>query len=347
MIKAIVSLIVVAALAGAIATPAPAQTVDGFFAGRTLTLINSFTPGGLNDIAGRLVARHLGRFLPGNPTIAVQNMPGAGGLVAANYLYNVAAHDGSIIGQIDRSVAQSGIRGAPNVKFDALKFVWLGSLSTYGNEAYILWVNRSHPAKTVADLDKSGVRARLGAVPGGTNNLISLVAQKALGLNIDVISGYPGASAIWLAMQNGELDGQIIGITSVKAEHPELWRDHALRGLVQFGRATRLPEFADLPTGRELARDDATRALVEFAELPFLTSLPFVAPPGTPVERATALQAAFTRMVADKDFIEEAGRLKVELSPQGADYIANVLNRSAAIPRNVIARYNAIIDAAK
>ncbi|MCW2573618.1 MAG: tripartite tricarboxylate transporter family receptor, partial [Frankiales bacterium] len=176
-----------AALLACCAVVAQAQNVEQFYSGRQLTLITSFAPGGLNDIAGRLVSRHLRRFIPGQPSIVVQNMPGAGGLVAANYLFNVASADGSIIGQLDRSVAQSGLRGAPNVKFDALKFTWLGSLSTYGSEAYVLWVNKNHPAQTVADLGKPGIRTRLGAVTGGTNSLISLVAQKALGLNVEVI----------------------------------------------------------------------------------------------------------------------------------------------------------------
>ena len=324
---------------------AQAQGVEQFYASRSLTLITSFAPGGLNDIAGRLVSRHLRRFIPGQPNIVVQNMPGAGGLVAANHLFNVAVADGSVIGQLDRSVAQSGLRGAPNVKFDPLKFTWLGSLSTYGSEAYILWVNKAHPAQSVADLGKPGIRTRLGAVTGGTNSLISRVARDVLGLNVDVISGYAGGAAIWLGMQNGELDGQIIGITSVKAEHPELWREQALRGLVQFGRATRIASFPDIPTGRELAKSAADRALIEFAELPFLTSLPFVAPPNLPADRARALQEAFAKMIVDPDFLAEAERLNVELSPAAGADILKVLERSAATPKDLIARYNAIVDA--
>ena len=322
-----------------------AQSVETFYAGKQLTLITSFAPGGLNDIAGRLVSRHLRRFIPGQPGIVVQNRPGAGGLVAANYLFNVGNADGTVIGQLDRSVAQSGLRGAPNVKFDPLRFTWLGSLSTYGSEAYVLWVNKAHPAHTVADLAKPGVRTRLGAVTGGTNSLISLVAKNVLGLNVEVISGYAGGAAIWLGMLNGELDGQIIGITSVKAEHPELWRDQALRGLVQFGRADRLESFSQIPTGRELAKNDADRALVEFAELPFLTSLPFVAPPNVPADRARALQDAFVKMIADPDFLAEAEKLNVELSPASGENILSVLKRSAGVPREVIARYNGIVDA--
>ena len=183
------SAIAACAVLAALAVSAAAQSVEAFYAGRTVTLIISFGAGGLNDIAGRLVAQHLPRFIPGHPRIIVQNMPGAGGLVAANHLYNAAPQDGSVLVQLDRSVAQSGIRGAANVKFDPLKFTWLGSLSNYDNEAYLLWVNVSHPARTVADINRLATPTRLGAVSGGTNMLMSLTAKETLGLNVKVIRG--------------------------------------------------------------------------------------------------------------------------------------------------------------
>ena len=244
------------AVLAALVMPAAAQSVEAFYAGRTVTLIISFGAGGLNDIAGRLVAQHLPRFIPGHPRIIVQNMPGAGGLVAANHLYNAAPLDGSVLVQLDRSVAQSAIRGAANVKFDPLKFTWLGSLSNYDNEAYLLWVNVSHPARTVADINRLATPTRLGAVSGGTNMLMSLTAKETLGLNVKVIRGYVSGPAVWLAMDRAEVDGQTIGFTSVMAEHPEKWENKEIRPLLQFGRATRLSLFSELPTARE-PRPDA------------------------------------------------------------------------------------------
>jgi tripartite-type tricarboxylate transporter receptor subunit TctC len=323
---------------------ANAQTVEPFYKGRTMTLVLSFAPGGLNDIAARLVAQHLGRFIPGSPTIVVQNMPGAGGLTAANYLYNLAPKDGSVIGQLERSMAQAGIRGARNVKFDTLKFIWLGSLSNYDNEAYLLWVNSTHPAKAASDLNRPGMTTRLGAVSGGTNLMMQLVARDILGLHVEIVRGYPGGQAIWLAMQRGEVDGQTISYSAVMAEQPQLWESKAIRPLVQFGRATRLGLFPDIPMARELAPDANARAVVEFSELLFATSLPSVAPPGVPPDRADALRNAFRLMVTDKAFVDDAAKRHVELSPVDSEQIMRVLERAAATPKDVIARYNAIAD---
>lgn len=335
------------AAATSVVAQAPATAVpsaEEFYQGRAITLVISFGPGGLNDIAGRLVAQHLPRFLSGNPRVVVQNMPGAGGLTAANHLYHTVPADGSVIAQLDRNVAQSGIRGAANARFDPLQFTWLGSLSNYENEAYLLWVKSSHPARAVADLARLDAPVRVGAVSGGTNMLMSLVARDVLGLKLNVVRGYVSGPAIWLAMDRGEVDGQTIGFTSVMAEHPEKWERGEIRPLLQLGRASRLPAFADVPTGRELAATADARALVEFAELPFLTSLPYVAPPGVPVDRARALELAFERMTRDEAFIADAKRRRVELSPVTGSEILHTLRRSAATPRELIARFNAVLE---
>jgi tripartite-type tricarboxylate transporter receptor subunit TctC len=199
----------------------------------------------------------------------------------------------------------------------------------------------------VADIAAPGSAIRLGVVTGGTNMMMSLIARDVLKLNVQVVRGYPAVSAIWLAMQRGEVDGQIIGLTSVLAEHPEFWTDKLMRPLVQFGRASRLDTFSEVPTARELARDPADRALVEFAELPFTTSLPFVAPPDLPADRAGALRQAFAAMVADAEFVEGARRRQVELAPIAADAITAALQRAAATPPEVIARLNAIVDSGR
>lgn len=323
---------------------ARSQSAEDFYRGRSITLILGFAPGGLNDIAGRLVGQHLGRFIPGRPRIVAQNMLGAGGLLAANHLYNAAPRDGTVIAALDRSNAQTGLRGISTVRFDALKFTWLGSLSDYGTDSYLLWVDARHPANTIADINRLPAPTRMGAVGGGTNMLIALLAKEALRLNLQVIRGYTGGPALLLAIERGEIDGVTLGLSAILAEYPRKWENKEIRPLLQFGRATRLAKLADVPTAREYAPDEEARALVEFGELPFLTSQPFVAPPDVTADRAQVLRAAFNQMVRDPAFIADARKRRVELSPIDSEGIHAVLARAAGTPRPIIDRFNMIVD---
>jgi tripartite-type tricarboxylate transporter receptor subunit TctC len=320
---------------------ATAQSVESFYRGRTVAMLVGTAPGGINDISARLVARHLSRFLPGNPTIVVQNNPGGGGLVTANRLYVNSDKDGSVLAKLERAVPQLAIQGNSNAQFDPAKFTWLGSLSSYANDAYLMLVNANHSAKTVADLKTT--RVVLGADNAASSNLIfAVIVKEVLGLNVSVVRGYTGAAPLFLAMQRGELDGQMVGLSSVRTGQRDLWTKGAFRPLMAFGRDRRHPEFVDMPIGRELAGDAAARALIEFAELPFFMALPFAAPPGLPPDRAKALQAAFMAMCRDNAFVEEAETLGIDMSPIDGAAILTLLARTAATPRDVIARYNAI-----
>jgi tripartite-type tricarboxylate transporter receptor subunit TctC len=320
---------------------ATAQSVESFYRGRTVTMLVGTSPGGINDISARLVARHLSRFVPGNPTIVVQNNPGGGGLVTANRLYVNSDKDGSVLAKLERAVPQLAIQGNSNAQFDPAKFTWLGSLSSYANDAYLMLVNANHPARTVADLKTT--RAVLGADNAASSNLIfAVIAKEVLGLNVSVVRGYTGAAPLFLAMQRGELDGQMVGLSSVRTGQRDLWTKGTFRPLMAFGRERRHPEFADMPVGRELAGDSDARALIEFAELPFFMALPFAAPPGLPPDRAKALQTAFMATCRDKAFVEEAETLGIDMSPIDGAAILTLLARTAATPSDVIARYNAI-----
>jgi tripartite-type tricarboxylate transporter receptor subunit TctC len=322
---------------------AAAQSVEVFYKGRTVTMLVGTSPGGINDISARLVARHLARFIPGNPNIIVQNNPGGGGLVTANRLYFNAEKDGSVLAKLERAVPQLAIQGHANATFDPAKFTWLGSLSSYADDAYLMLVNANHPAKTIADLRIPGTSVALGADNAASSNLIfAFIAKEVLGLNVNVVRGYTGAAPLFLAMQRGELDGQMVGLSSVRTGQRELWSKGAFRPLMAFGRAQRHRQFPDMPTGRELTSDPGARALIEFAELPFFMALPFAAPPDIPADRRDALQAAFMAMARDPDFIAEAEKLGIDMSPIGGGEILQLLTRTAATPKDVIARYNAI-----
>jgi tripartite-type tricarboxylate transporter receptor subunit TctC len=320
-------------------------SVETFYKGRTIQMLVGFAPGGINDIAARLVGRHLPRFLPGAPQIVVQNQPGAGGLAVANYIYNVAPKDGTVLASLDRGSPQLAIQGEEAARFDPLKFTWLGSISSYANDAYLLMVNASSPVISASQLQKPGVPIKLGAVGAGSSNLVfSTLAKDVLKLNIDVVRGYTGAAPLFLAMQSGELDGQVVGLSSTRAGQADLWNSKKLRPLVQFGRVTRLAELPDVPTGRELAADDTARALVEFAEMPFFMALPFVAPPDIPADRAKALQDGFIAMCKDPQFVAEAERLGLDVSPVDAQALLQLLRTSAATPKSVIEAYRAILS---
>jgi tripartite-type tricarboxylate transporter receptor subunit TctC len=218
-------------------------------------------------------------------------------------------------------------------------------MSSYKQDAYLLLINADNPIKSVSDLEKPGASLRIGAGRAGSSNRhFALIAKDVLGLdNINIIPGYPGATNIFLAMQTGEVDGQVIGYGSSKAGQRALWDAHKLRALIQFGRVDRHSDFPDVPTGRELAKTDKQRALVEFAELAFFMAMPMLAPPNIPEDRAQALQKAFMQMCADPQFVAEANKLGLEVSPVDAQGIKTLLKRAAETPKDVMAQYVKLI----
>jgi tripartite-type tricarboxylate transporter receptor subunit TctC len=330
--------------AALLAPPAAAQSVEQFYKGRTVTLYVASAPGGINDLTARLIAKHMPNFLAGKPTIVVQNLSGANGLALANRLYVNTEKDGSAIGILERATPQLAVQGDPNVKFDPLKLTWLGSVSSYANDAYLLQVNASFPAKTADDLKKPGVLARLGTTGAGATNLIfSIISKDVLGFNALIVRGYPGAAAVFLAQQRGEVDGQINGVSALKAGQRALWDAGAFRPLVAFARTTRLPELPDVPTGRELTNDPKALALIAFAEAPFFMALPLAAPPDLPPERAKALQGAFMDMSRDPAFVADAEKLGLDVSPIDGNAVVKLIAQMAATPKDVIAQFNQMV----
>jgi len=327
---------------------AEAQTPAQFYQGRVVTLIVPTLPGGINDLSANLVARHLGQFIPGHPTIALKHEPKGGGLALANAFATTAPRDGSVIAIIQRAVPQLAIEGAPKAKFNPLAFTWLGSLSSFADDAYMIVVNADFPAKNAADLEHLAHPARIGADgAGSTNYTIGVVAQETLHLKLTILPNYTGAPAIFKAMRDGQLDGQVIGLDSISANQPAIWQGRKVRPLIQFGRTTRHPELPDVPTGRELTRDPKALAIIAFAELPFQMALPFLAPPGVPADRAAALQDAFAHMMADPEFLADAKSVKLGISPVSGPAVKALLASAAATPRDVVARYVAMTRAKK
>jgi len=323
---------------------AAAQSVEQFYRGRTINFLVASSPGGINDLVARLMSRHLGNHIPGRPTLVVQNLQSAG-LVLANRIYASAEKDGTAIAILERGVPQLAIQGEPNARFDPLKMTWLGSVSSYAHDAYVLWVNSTFAAKTVADLKPpSPLVARVGTTGAGATNLVfTLIAKDVLGLNVQNVRGYRGAADAFLAQQRGEIDGQVVGLASVKVGQPALYKANFLHPLIAFARTTRYPDYPDVPTGRELAGTPRAQAILAFAEAPFFMALPVAAPPDLPPDRARALQDGFMAMTRDPAFIEEANRMNLEQSPIDGEAVRSIIAQMGATPKDVIAQFNEIV----
>jgi tripartite-type tricarboxylate transporter receptor subunit TctC len=339
-----------AALAGLFAViatwdGATAQSVEQFYRGRTITFLVASVPGGVNDLMARLMTRHLGKHIPGNPGFIVQNMQGSSGLVLTNRIYGNSEKDGSVIAIVERGTPQVAIQGEPNARFDPMKMNWIGSISSYANDAYVLWLNASFPVKTAAALKQPGSQmARIGTTgAGATNGVFTIISKEILGLNIQPVRGYRGAADVFLAQQRGEVDGQVVGHSAIKVGQPALYKAGAFHPLVQFARTTRAADLPDAPTGRELTSDPKSLALLEFAEAPFFMALPIVAPPDIPADRAKALQDGFMAMTKDPAFVEEIGRMGQDLSPIDGAAVRRLIGQMSETPKDVINHFNEII----
>jgi tripartite-type tricarboxylate transporter receptor subunit TctC len=330
-----------ALVAVAVATlPAYADSIAQFYKGREIKLIVGHGPGGSHDVYARLLARHMSKFIPGHPNVVVQNKPGGGSLKAVNHLYNVAPRDGTTFGTFSRNMPFIGILDAnPNIQFDPRKLTWIGSSSSFVNDAYILIVRKDAPVKTIDEARRPDLPALVlgGSAEGASGSDVPIILRDTIGLHVKQVVGYPDSKAIFLAMERGEIHGRTVDLSSVKLVKPEwLKPDSAYRVLVQFARTTRHHELADVPTARELAKTEAARALIELAELPYALSRPFAAPPDVPLERATALQRAFLGVHGDPQYRDDAARSKIDVSPVGAEGVLQALERIASAPPELL-----------
>ncbi len=339
---------VLAALLFAADLPRAAQAdpVADFYKGKQIQMLVGHSPGGGYDIYARLLARYLGRSIPGNPTIVVQNMTGAASLVSANYLYSKAPRDGTVIGLIDRGLPLMAILGTnPNARFDPAEFTWLGSTSSFADDAFLLFVRKDVAVKTVEDARSPGGPKLIVGVTadGATDKDVAVLFRDVLGFNFKIIPGYRGGNEINLAMDRGEVDARLTAMSGTRAARPAWFLpDSPMRVLVQFARTTRHPQFPDVPTARELARDPTSLALVELAELPYRMSRPFVAPPAIPPDRAKALEAAMMKASEDPNFLAEAAALKLDVSPIDGGAMLKLVGRLAKSPPEVLERMKAL-----
>jgi len=341
MVQRILISALVALAMSAIAAPATAQD---FYRGKTINLIVGNAAGGGYDIYARLLARYMGRYIPGEPSFVVRNMPGAGGMVLSNHIYSQAPRDGLTLGMMSRSNPIEPLLGNASAKYKAEEFLWVGTTSSYEDDAYCIVIRADSAIKSVADLKTGSHTLRLGGLAaGGSDTDLVLIARDVFKFNIQLIRGYRGTQELNLAIQRGEVEGRGIGVSSVANTFSDWHREGKLRFILQFGHETRWKGLPDVPTARELATAPDDKALLELAELPFLMARPFFGPPEVPAAQAAILKKAFMDTQKDPDYLREAAQMQLDVSPRSGEEIEGVIKRIAQTPAALVARYKEIL----
>ena len=333
------SLLIVAALA-ALANVARADSVADFYKNRSVSMIIGYSVGGGYDAYALLLARYIGRHIPGEPSIVAQQMTGAGSLRAANYLFSVAPKDGSVLGTFSRSMGIAPLLG--QVEFDSRKFSWLGSM-TDDDTTCVTW--NSSPIKTWDDfLNKPSKLGGLGA--DADPDIWALLYKNVFGAKLQLVSGYPGTNDVVLAMERGEVDG-LCGLSwsTIKTRHAEWLTSHAATIIVQAA-LKKEPQIAAVPLATDLVTKPEQLQIIRLLLASQAMARPFVAPPDIPADRKLALIAAFDATMRDADFLGEAQKLNFEIHPVSAPTIDGLLAEVYATPKDVLARAAKAISSA-
>jgi tripartite-type tricarboxylate transporter receptor subunit TctC len=325
---------------GARADVAQAQAVADFYRGRTVALIVGYSVSGGYVAYARIVARHMGKHIPGQPEIIAQNMPGAGSLKAANFIYNVSPKDGTAIGTFGRGIAMEPLIGTSPAQFDATKFLWLGSGT---NEAAVVVTWQSKQIVTWADMMTKPFTVG-GEGSGSDPDVYALMLKNVFGVKLRLISGYPGTAEMALAIERGEVDGRASwSWSSLKSIKPDWIAGKKVNLPVQLN----LTKSADLP-GVPLIGDFATserqRQIIKLVVSRQFMGRPFMAPPGIPADRQVALRKAFADTMTDPEFLAEAKARAQEVDPVSGPELDKLLAELYATPKDVVAETKAAIS---
>ena len=328
-------------LALTLAAAGPASAADAYFKDKQIRLIVGSAPGGGYDAYGRLLAQYMRAHIPGNPTIVVQNMPGAGSLVAANYIYNVAPKDGTVFGAVNAMLATDPLVYPERVKFDPRQFRWLGS-ALRETHAGFAW-HTTHVTK-FDDVLKDEL-----IVPGtgGATNFYPMFVDAILGAKLRMIPGYQGTKQGILAIERGEVGG-IVGITwaSMKATNGAWLREGKIRPFVQFG-LQKHPELPEVSWIYDYARNADDRAAMDLAFGNSEFGRPFMAPPGVPDAVVETLRAAFEDTMQDPDFHADAEKRQLDLEFTSGAEIQSIIEKIYKTPPAVVERVRKIVQAAE
>lgn len=323
----------VALAALAAAGGARAQGVAEFYKGATIRIVIWAAAGGEYDIHAKLVSRHIGKHIPGNPTVIATQMTGGGGLVAANHLYNVAPKDGTQLGMMVSSLPFLQAIELEGVKFDAAKFNWIGTIAPT-QEGLVAW--HTAPVKKFEDLlTTEFVLGASGA--GSTSVLTPTMINALLGAKIRIVPGYPGGSQINLAMERGESMGRWNTWSSWKTTHPD-WISQKKIVFLLTSALRKPKDLQEPPLLIDLARNDDDRRIFELLATNAEMGRPIVATPGVPADRMKALLAAYRAMIADAEFVSEAEKLKIEIDPIYGDDLKAMAERALSTPKHLTER---------
>ena len=318
------------------ASPALAQS-EGLFAHKTITINIGNTSGGSYDLYGRMVARFLGRHLPGNPAVVATNMPGAGTLKAANFIYNVAPKDGTQLGIVTETLALEQAVANPAVQYDAAKFNWVGRIAS-SNNIHMQWFTSK--VQSIADAKKYETTvAAAGA--GNLSEVIPNLLNKLIGTKFKVISGYPASAEGMLAMERGEVEGSATSWAALKIGKAQWLKDKKIKVILQ-DVPTRSPELPDATALGELGDNPGDKQLLGLYASGGAIGRAFIAPPNTNPEALKALQDGFMQMVSDPDMIAEMANDKLDLEPLPGEVLHEATLKNLDIPDDVKARARAI-----
>ena len=305
---------------------------EDFYRGKTLRLVVPSAPGGGYDAYGRTLAQHMARYIPGEPTIVVQNMPGGGGLTGANWLFNIAPKDGTAFGLIQRGVPFYPFFGDKNAMFKPMEVNWLGSMTA---EVGAVWVFHTSKATTIEDALKTEVLLG-GSGPNDSESYPHLM-NNTIGTKFRVVSGYKANTETLLAIERGEVEGLSGSWSSVKANRPGWVKDNQVRALVQIA-GHRQPDLPDVPLILELVKKDEDRAMWQVALAMAQAGRPVAAPPGVPVELVQILRKAFWDTMQDPAFVADMESARREVSPETGETVERLLLEVSKTPPGTLSK---------
>jgi len=321
-----------------LATQVSAQTPAQFYKGKSIDLVIGYPTGGSNDTWSRILSHHLGKYIPGNPSVIVKNMPGAGSFVALNNVYNFLPKDGTVLSLGAPTAPLDEKFGTPNVRFKTAEFNWIGRIDSLIN---IVFMWHTSPVKTFADAQK--MQSTLSGT--GVGSLVSIfptVTNNVLGTKFKLIMGYKGSRAAQLAVERGEVEGHSTSWTAVKVAHPDWRPSKKISILVQFA-LKKHPELMDIPTVIDLARNDGERQILSAIMNASEIGTAYFTSKGVPADRVTALRRAFDATMKDPAFLAEAAKLKLGINPITGEelqkLVVDVSNLSPALMAKARAAY--------